>query len=95
MTRYVAGRRAEYRTQRVLEAAGYETVRTAGSHGVADVIAWNGIAVRFIQVKRGVGRMSPAEREAFLAVPVPACATREYWRWPARSREPIIEVLHG
>lgn len=93
MSHYAAGRRAEWRAQRILEAAGYTTVRTAGSHGPADVIAWDLMRVRFVQVKRGVARMSPLEREAFEAVPVPANGTREYWRFPARCREPLIEVL--
>ena len=93
MTRYASGRRAEYRAQRILEAAGYETARMAGSHGYADVIAWNGQQVRFIQVKRGTGRLTPLKREGFTAMALPANCTRELWRFPDYCREPLIEVL--
>lgn len=93
MSHYAAGRRAEYRAQRILEAAGYMVTRAAGSKGCADLIAWNGQGFRLISVKRGTGRMSPAEREAFKAVPVPNGTTCEYWRFPDRCREPLIEVL--
>jgi len=48
---YERGRASEYRTQRELEALGYQTTRTAGSHGAADVIAWNECHTRYVQCK--------------------------------------------
>ena len=36
---YQAGRRFEYESMRRWEAKGYETMRTAGSHGAFDVVA--------------------------------------------------------
>jgi Holliday junction resolvase len=48
---YQRGRDSEYKAQRELEALGYQTARTAGSHGAADVIAWNRCHVRYIQIK--------------------------------------------
>lgn len=93
MSRYRAGVDAERKTQRVLEAAGYQTARMAGSHGRYDVIAWDSQRVRFCQVKRGTARLSPADREAMLLDRVPVNSTREYWRWPLRARTPIVEVL--
>lgn len=92
---YVKGRRAEYRVMRLLEAAGYVCVRTAGSHSPADVVAWRPgqTEMRFIQVKAtrdGTGA-SPAEREA-LTLWVPQQATCEIWRLADR-RPPVIEVL--
>lgn len=56
-TKYERGRDAEYRTINELRADGYDAVRTAGSHGAADVIAWNGVHVRFIQCKTWVSRV--------------------------------------
>jgi len=50
-TAYERGRDAEYRVQRELEAQGFQTLRTAGSHGALDVQAWNDRMLRFIQVK--------------------------------------------
>jgi hypothetical protein len=94
VSRYTAGRRAEYRAQRILEAAGYVTARMAGSHGAFDVIAWNGAQVRLIQVKRGSARMTPAERETVAAMAVPAGVSKELWRFPDRCRAPLIDVLN-
>jgi len=93
MTNYASGRRAEYRCQRILEAAGYTTARMAGSHGMFDVIAWNGQGIRFIQVKAGIARLSAMDREAMTLAAVPACASREYWRFMPRQGTPEIEVL--
>jgi len=92
--RYRKGRRLEYRTMRVLEAAGYTCARTAGSHGAWDVIAWNEAHVRFIQVKAGSARMSLAEREGAGLEIRPPGSSAELWRWPDRSREPLIERLY-
>ena len=48
---YERGRASEYKAQRDLESLGYQTTRTAGSHGAADVIAWNACHMRFVQCK--------------------------------------------
>ena len=48
---YERGRRAEYMAVKQLEAAGYKAVRSAGSHGLWDVMAVNANGVRLIQVK--------------------------------------------
>lgn len=49
---YAAGRRAEYKCVQQLKREGFNAVRTAGSHGPFDVVAWNRAGVRFIQVKK-------------------------------------------
>lgn len=87
------GRRAEHRAQRILEAAGYVTVRAAASKGAGDVIAFNAQSVRVISVKCGTAYASAIEKEAMRALPLPANASREVWRFPNRCREPLIEVL--
>ena len=93
MSGYTKGRRLEYRAQAILEAAGYTTTRAAGSKGAADVIAWNGMSVRFISVKAGTKYASAIEREALQNLVRPANASAEIWRFPDRCREPVIEVL--
>lgn len=93
MSNYAKGRRREYRTQQLLEATGYTTTRAASSKGAADVIAWNDTSIRFISVKSGSAYASAVEREALKLLPVPVNATKEIWRWPARCREPLIEVV--
>lgn len=61
MTKYDAGRRLEYDTMKHLKENGYETFRSAGSHGIADVIAFKPGQVLFIQAKTK-GAISPADR---------------------------------
>lgn len=96
MTNYRRGREREYRTQRILESAGYETIRTAGSHGPVDVIAF-GVpsSVRFVQVKSGSGRISPQGLEALLAIrdTLPNGCSVEVWSFPYRSRQPQVDIL--
>lgn len=49
---YVAGRSFEYARKAAWESEGYEVVRTAGSHGAYDLIAYKKDEVNFIQCKR-------------------------------------------
>lgn len=65
MTNYRRGIAKERELQKLLEESGYETMRTAGSHGLFDVIAF-GPNVRCIQVKR-VERGNSWKREYELA----------------------------
>lgn len=87
------GRRAEHRARRLLEAAGYQVTRAAGSKGPADLVAWNADGIRFVSVKSGAAYLSRAERAALVALPVPPNATKESWRFPDRCRAPIVEVV--
>lgn len=91
MANYHAGRRKEYAAQRILEAAGYQTIRAASSKGVVDVVAM-GECVRLISIKSGSAYASAVERAALEHLK--GCGARiEIWRFPARCREPLIEVL--
>lgn len=65
---------------RELERVGYETLRTAGSHGAFDVVAFRAQDARFIQIKRGRG-ITAIEREKLEQTEVPASCTREVWHW--------------
>lgn len=51
MTRYTSGRKAEYEVMDNLGEKGWITGRTAGSHGVMDVIAFKDGEIRVIQCK--------------------------------------------
>lgn len=92
---YNRGRAYEYRTIRMLEATGYTAGRSAGSHGIFDVWAFNTMHIRLIQIKAGPNaRMSPADREAFALLPAPANVTKELWSYSGqRGQKPLIAVL--
>jgi len=82
---YERGRASEYKCQRDLESIGYQTSRTAGSHGAADVIAWNTEGMRFIQCKTTTGRIrnTPSEykedRGKLASLLMPPHSTAELW----------------
>lgn len=82
VTNYQRGRDKEYEVIKILEKAGYTAFRTAGSHGVFDVIAINPLGTRFIQVKR---EKKPAsydnDIEAVQGVALPPHSTAELWVW--------------
>jgi Holliday junction resolvase len=92
VSNYAKGRRAEYRVQKLLEAVGFDTIRSAGSKGTWDVVAIGVSAVRLIQVKSDV-RASKEEREAMKEYRTPAGVTKEIWTFFRRRREPVIEIL--
>lgn len=66
---YLRGRAKEYREAAKLKAEGWTVLRTAGSHGFADLVAVKSVQetgvygeIRFIQVKKG--KLSESERAA-------------------------------
>lgn len=61
---YRRGADFERRVQARLEAAGYVTVRSAGSHSPADVVALRRGSVAAVQCKRN-GRLDPDEWNEF------------------------------
>jgi Holliday junction resolvase len=87
------GSRNEHKAMRILQAAGYNTTRAAGSFGMFDVIAINTQTIRLIQVKTNRDA-SPVEREkiAFFNG-LPANATREIWIFHDYAREPVIKII--
>ena len=66
---YVNGRSKEYREAAKLREQGFEVLRTAGSHGFADLIAIRrppvGV-IYFVQVKKG--ELSPKAKADLMAV---------------------------
>ena len=83
------GRRLEYKTIRLLEAAGYNCTRSAASKGVWDIVAIGPQGVRLIQVKAN-RQPGPLEREQMAAFPAPPGVSREYWVWRDHARDPTI-----
>jgi len=58
MKSYIKGRRLEYKVKKLLEDKGYYVIRSAGSHGSADLIAGNGYEVMLIQCKTDIKKIS-------------------------------------
>ena len=51
MSRYAKGRRIEYEIMYMMQKKGYYVIRSAGSHGMIDVVAIRKGEVRLIQAK--------------------------------------------
>lgn len=81
------GRNFENQIQHDLERYGYRTMRSAGSKGAADVVAFGTRTILFVQAKISQGTVSPAERRGVLSladlyptIGVPLTATkRSVW----------------
>ncbi len=79
MSSYARGRRLEYQARNLLIARGYTVVRSAGSKGPVDLVAWNERHVLFIQVKAN-GQVRSADKQKLLGFPIPKRgAYREIW----------------
>lgn len=61
-----------------LEDFGYYVVRSAGSHGVFDLVAVNRYEFRLIQIK-AEGAASKADEQKLAEIKVPYCAFKELW----------------
>ena len=80
-TQYSRGRNIEYKAKQWLIEAGYEVIRSAGSKGKFDLVAFDGRAVRFIQTKYTATDNAKynADEERILKTEVPPNATIELW----------------
>jgi Holliday junction resolvase len=86
------GRRNEWRSRRLLEAAGYSVTRAAGSLGCWDLIGVSATDFILVQVKSN--RLpSPAEREALADFAVPTNCKRLIHVWRDRERLPHVTEL--
>lgn len=76
----------------ILERAGYLVVRSAGSHGLFDLVAISPLGVRLIQVKSNY--VGPVEIESLQEFKdCPHNSTREIWLFRDGEVDPIIKVL--
>lgn len=92
---YQRGTRFERIIIQTLEKIGYSTLRTAGSHGFADVVAVNCNLVRFIQgkVTKDKIRLSTYKPDIakILETSIPENVTKELWI--KRDREQVYKIL--
>lgn len=93
---YRLGTSFEHRVILALTKAGYHCVRSAGSHGVVDIVALlmdNGVGLygwghALVQCKRS-GALPPLERKALLSVAARTGATPVLARMPPKKRTGI------
>lgn len=91
---YERGRYAEYKTMEYLRKAGFECLRTAGSHGPFDVVAWDDYNIHFIQVKRDCQPTSKEIKKLkSMLFPKSRNITKEVWVWTTRESEPEVSVI--
>jgi Holliday junction resolvase len=86
------GTRREHRSRVLLEAAGYECVRAAGSHGPFDLVGFSRTDVVLVQVK---SRDWPGsvEMEALQLFAVPPNARKLIHRWRDGARQPDVKEV--
>ncbi len=94
MSNYSKGRKREYDVMDILKKAGYQCLRTAGSHGMWDVIAIGPSNIRLIQVKLN-RTPTPAERRAIEEFRVAPRTTKEVWMFRTGARKPIAVKTYG
>ena len=97
MTNYSRGAYYERKTKKTLEDEGYVSLRTAGSHGSFDIIAFNGSIVRFIQCKATRNKNPTVksykeELNIIKDIIVPECVTKELWIYSTNDRGKVIKV---
>jgi len=81
MTNYTRGRAFEYKCKHDLQAMGYTVLRTAGSHGPADLIAFDKSTVIFAQCKnRPPTKKENEALEQFSATLPPSTRAVMIWR---------------
>ncbi len=74
---YKKGRSLEWRAKRQLQTEGYVVIRSAGSKGPVDLVAFNRSSVRLIQVVKG--RIPSSKLQALKRLPVPKGCRLEVW----------------
>lgn len=88
------GARAEHKSIRLLEAAGYSCTRAAASLGVFDIVATGANDVLLIQVKSNDWPRN-AEMEAIRVFRAPALCRKLIHRWRDRQNAPDVkEIKH-
>lgn len=89
---YQKGMRREYQVMDLLRKEGWYPLRSAGSHGLFDIVAWHphSVYTRWIQVKSYA--ISNRERKEFqeLIGRRPANCVFELWEFVGRCKEPRV-----
>jgi hypothetical protein len=76
-----------------LRRLGYCAIRSAGSHGIFDIVAISGERVLLIQVKSGGASLSKSDRDAWRALKLPPCAQYQIWHYRKGVNAPMITEL--
>ena len=92
MTNYAKGANKERMVKKVLEAAGMTCVRSSGSHGPVDLVAWNKDRIYFLQIKYNC-RITDAELNALEAMQVPASGEVAVWEYVKGNTKPKIKRI--
>lgn len=89
-SQYHRGRRKEYAVCKQLRSDGYLAQRTAGSHGLFDVMAVSPTTIKLIQVKYIDSRSSwrDANTIKLQKLPVPPGTTKEVWVYRKGTKDP-------
>lgn len=91
MTNYDKGARLEYKARDALSERGYTVIRSAGSHGAADLVALKADDVVLVQVGKR-GKSVAAAARLLAAVAAPGNVRREVWVWVPRKGWRIAAV---
>lgn len=86
------GNRNEYKTIRLLEAAGYSCTRAAASLGVWDVIGVSATDIVLVQVKSN-DWAGTVEMESMREFKAPANARKLVHRWRDGARQPDVREV--
>ena len=92
-TNYRMGAHLEREAKKMLEDQGYYVIRSAGSLGLFDLVAFNKQFTRFIQVRKNRD-LSRREKDAIRLVPVAPGVKKEFWvKVPLTYGKFDIEVI--
>ena len=94
MNRYASGANIEREIKKKLESDGFSVIRSAGSKGSIDLVAYDNKIIKFIQVKYAPDKkhmkVTKKEYAKLRKLVVPACATKEIWFRIRRVKEYVI-----
>lgn len=95
MTRVNSGIKFEYFVRDYFLGKGYQVMRSAGSHGPADLIAWRFEDVRLVQCKKEGSPKSYAEDMLkLIGLPVPSGWKKQIW--VKRGKDVVVtDVVSG
>ena len=92
---YITGVKAEYRARDELKSQGYYVMRSAGSHGLFDLIAISADYVKLIQVKVisfGEKKKFKKERMDLGYVRCPESCLKELWVWEKHGKWQVYKI---
>jgi Holliday junction resolvase-like predicted endonuclease len=87
---YAKGRRLEYKSMAMLACEGYRCLRTAGSHGEFDLLAFQPDHILLVQVK-GNTKPSKSEIAKIRAFRCPSNCYKEIYIWKDGQKD--VEIL--